>query len=96
MTDLSAEEIQEAVSEFSQEPEAPQESEIFVPPEEKGGVTEPDVPSPMAEEEALPETMGITESSVIGYNPPARNLLPGETPGVSVSGPEGMLCMQQV
>ncbi len=72
MTDLSAEEIQEAVSEFSQEPEAPQEPEIFVPPEEKAGVPEPYVPSPMAEEEALPETAGITASSVTGYNPPAK------------------------
>ncbi len=72
VTDLSAEEIQEAVSEFSQEPEVPQEPEIFVPPEEKASVSEPDVPSPMAEEEALPETAGITASSVTGYNPSAN------------------------
>ncbi len=72
VTDLSAEEIQEAVLEFSQEPEAPQEPEIFVPPEDKAGVSEPDVPSPIAEEEALPDTAGITVSSVTGYNPSAN------------------------
>ncbi|HET6580289.1 MAG TPA: zinc-ribbon domain-containing protein [Methanoregula sp.] len=78
VTDLSAEEIQEAVSEFSQEPEAPQEPEIFVPPEEEAGVTEPTIF--MAEEEALPETAGITESSVIGYNPPAKQPPPRKNP----------------
>ena len=72
VTDLSTEEIQEAISEFSQEPEAPQEPEIFVPPEEKAGVSEPDVPSPMAEEEPVPETADTTASSVPGYNPPAE------------------------
>ncbi len=72
MTDLSAEEIQEAVSEFSQEPEASQEPESFVPPEEKAGVAEPYVLSPMPEEDVLPETAGITVSSVTGYNPPAK------------------------
>jgi len=81
VTDLSAEEIQEAVSEFSQEPEAPQEPEIFVPSEEKGGVTEPYVPSPIDEEEALPDTAGITASSVTGNNPPAKQPPSRRNPG---------------
>jgi len=72
VTDLSAEVIQEAVSEFTQEPEVPQEPEIFVPPEEEAGVSEPDVPSPVAEEEPAPEPAGIMASSVPGENPPAR------------------------
>jgi len=82
MTDLSTEDIQGAISEFSLEPEAPQEPEIFVPPEEKAGFSEPDVPASMAEEEPVSETSDITESSVPGYKPPAgkppsRRNLPG-------------------
>jgi hypothetical protein len=80
VTDLSAEEIQEAVSEFSLEPEALQEPEIFVPPEEEAGVAEPDIQSLMAEEDALPETAGISASSVTGDTPPAKQPTPRRSP----------------
>lgn len=78
MTDLSAEEIQDAVQEFSQDPEAPQET--FVPPEGKTEGSEPDVLSLMAEEEPVPETAGIMASRVPGYNPPAGKPPSGRPP----------------
>jgi hypothetical protein len=82
MTDLSTDEIQSAIQEFSSDADTPQEPESIAPPEEKAGVSGPDLASLMADEEPVPETAGIPASPVPGYNPPAgkppsRRNLPG-------------------